>query len=99
GEGRGGAGGPTPEPDARAPRDGGPRMSGTTTFFRSRWVDAPAHVRELDPTTLPVGFRAGAAAAGLRPGATRLDVGVLVSDEPGTVYAARFTSNARVGAP
>lgn len=69
------------------------------TFFRSRWVDAPAHVRELDTATLPKGFRAGAAAAGLRPGATRNDVGVLVSDEPATVSAARFTSNARVGAP
>jgi glutamate N-acetyltransferase/amino-acid N-acetyltransferase len=37
-------------------------------------------------------------AAGLGP-QERLDVGVLVSDAPGTVSAARFTSNARVGAP
>ena len=67
------------------------------SFFRSRWVEAPEHVRELDPTALPQGFRAGAAAAGLKPGG--LDVGVLVSDEPDTVSAARFTSNSRVGAP
>jgi glutamate N-acetyltransferase / amino-acid N-acetyltransferase len=36
-------------------------------------------------------------AAGLKP--EGLDLGVLVSDEPGTVSAARFTTNARVGAP
>jgi glutamate N-acetyltransferase/amino-acid N-acetyltransferase len=68
------------------------------SFFRSRWVEAPAHVRELEPAALPAGFRAGAAAAGLRqpPG---LDVGVLVSDAPDTVSAARFTSSSRLGAP
>ena len=68
------------------------------SFFRSRWVDKPAHVTELESTGLPRGFRAGAAAAGLRE-PEGLDVGVLVSDEPETVSAARFTSNARVGAP
>ena len=36
-------------------------------------------------------------AAGLKP--EGLDVGVLVSDAPDTVSAARFTTNARVGAP
>jgi glutamate N-acetyltransferase/amino-acid N-acetyltransferase len=66
-------------------------------FFRSRWVERPEHVRELDPAGLPQGFRAGAAAAGLKP--SGLDVGVLVSDEPATTSAARFTSNSRVGAP
>jgi glutamate N-acetyltransferase/amino-acid N-acetyltransferase len=67
-----------------------------TGFFRSRWVEAPEHVRELDATALPQGFRAGAVAAGLKP--EGLDVGVLVSDHP-TASAARFTSNSRVGAP
>jgi glutamate N-acetyltransferase / amino-acid N-acetyltransferase len=67
------------------------------SFFRSRWVDAPAHASELEPGGLPAGFRAGAAAAGLKP--EGLDVGVLVSDEPATVSAARFTTNARKGAP
>lgn len=66
-------------------------------FFRSRWVEKPAHVRELEPVALPAGFRAAGVAAGLAP--DRLDVGVLVSDEAETVSAARFTSNARVGAP
>jgi glutamate N-acetyltransferase/amino-acid N-acetyltransferase len=69
-----------------------------TGFFRSRWVEAPPHVRELEPTALPAGFRAGAVAAGLKADGG-LDVGVLVSDEPGTVSAARFTTNARLGAP
>jgi glutamate N-acetyltransferase/amino-acid N-acetyltransferase len=66
------------------------------TFFRSRWVEQPAHVRELDPTALPAGFRAGAVAAGLKP--EGLDLGVLVSDEE-TTSAARFTTNSRLGAP
>jgi len=67
-------------------------------FFRSRWVEAPAHVRELESFALPSGFRAAGVAAGLSP-KERLDVGVLVSDSADTVSAARFTSNARVGAP
>jgi glutamate N-acetyltransferase / amino-acid N-acetyltransferase len=66
------------------------------TFFRSRWVERPAHVRELEPTALPQGFRAGAAAAGLKP--EGLDLAVLVSDRA-TTSAARFTTNSRLGAP
>ena len=68
-----------------------------TGFFRSRWVERPGHVTELDPTGLARGFRAAGVAAGLKP--EGLDVGVLVSDAEETVSAARFTSNARVGAP
>ncbi len=67
------------------------------SFFASRWVEAPAHVTELDATALPRGFRAAGVAAGIK--AQGLDVGVLVSDAEQTVSAARFTSNARVGAP
>jgi glutamate N-acetyltransferase/amino-acid N-acetyltransferase len=67
------------------------------SFFRSRWVDAPAHAGELEPTDLPRGFRAAGVAAGIKPDG--LDVGVLASDAPDTVSAARFTTNARVGAP
>jgi glutamate N-acetyltransferase/amino-acid N-acetyltransferase len=66
-------------------------------LFRSRWVERPAHVGELDPAALPAGFRAAGVHAGLKPDG--LDVGLLVSDEPATTSAARFTSNARVGAP
>jgi glutamate N-acetyltransferase/amino-acid N-acetyltransferase len=67
------------------------------SFFRSRWVEAPKHVSELDPHGLPAGFRAAGVAAGIKP--EGLDVGVVASDEPETVSAARFTTNARVGAP
>lgn len=67
-------------------------------FFRSRWVDAPAHVREAGSTELPLGFRAAGVAAGIKPSGS-LDVGVLVSDEDATASAARFTTNARLGAP
>jgi glutamate N-acetyltransferase / amino-acid N-acetyltransferase len=67
------------------------------SFFRSRWVEAPAHVTELDSRLLPAGFRAAGVAAGIKPAG--LDVGVVVSDEPATVSAARFTTSARVGAP
>jgi glutamate N-acetyltransferase/amino-acid N-acetyltransferase len=67
------------------------------TFFRSRWVEAPSHVAELEPQLLPAGFRAAGVAAGIKP--SGLDVGVLASDEPNTVSAARFTTNARLGAP
>jgi glutamate N-acetyltransferase / amino-acid N-acetyltransferase len=70
---------------------------GAATFFRSRWVEAPEHVHELEPHALPGGFRAAGVAAGLKP--EGLDVGVLVSDAEDTVSAARFTTNARVGAP
>jgi glutamate N-acetyltransferase / amino-acid N-acetyltransferase len=66
-------------------------------FFRSRWIEPPEHATELDPDALPAGFRAAGVAAGLKPDG--LDVGVLVSDAVDTVSAARFTTNARVGAP
>lgn len=66
------------------------------SFFCSRWVDAPAHARELEPTALPQGFRAAGVAAGIKP--EGLDVGLLVSDEP-VASAARFCASALVGAP
>jgi glutamate N-acetyltransferase/amino-acid N-acetyltransferase len=67
------------------------------SFFASRWVAAPNHAGELEPTALPRGFRAGGVHAGIKP--EGLDVGVLASHAPETVSAARFTTNARVGAP
>jgi glutamate N-acetyltransferase / amino-acid N-acetyltransferase len=66
-------------------------------FFRSRWVDAPEHANELDSHLLPAGFRAAGVAAGIKP--EGLDVAVIASAEAGTASAARFTTNARVGAP
>jgi glutamate N-acetyltransferase/amino-acid N-acetyltransferase len=67
------------------------------TLFRSRWVELPGHATELEPGFLPAGFYAAGVAAGIKR--EGLDVGVLVSDEADTVSAARFTTNARVGAP
>ena len=67
------------------------------TFFRSRWVECPPHVAELEPTALPAGFRAGGVAAGIK--SAGLDVGLLVNDGPLHVSAARFTSSALLGAP
>ena len=67
------------------------------SFFRSRWVERPEHARELEPSALPAGFRAAGVAAGIK--AEGLDVGVLASDSEDTVSAARFTTNARLGAP
>ena len=65
--------------------------------FSSRWVQAPDHVTEAEPG-LPQGFRAAGVACGLKPsGAT--DLGLLVSDEPGTVSAARFTRSGVLAAP
>jgi glutamate N-acetyltransferase/amino-acid N-acetyltransferase len=54
-------------------------------------------VTELEPAALPAGFRAAGVAAGIKP--EGLDVGVLVSESGDTASAARFTTNARVGAP
>jgi glutamate N-acetyltransferase/amino-acid N-acetyltransferase len=67
------------------------------TFFSSRWVEAPVHAGEAKDNELPAGFRAAGVAAGIKP--SGLDVGVLASDAPETVSAARFTTNARLGAP
>ena len=76
---------------SRAPRARRP------TFFRSRWTELPVHAGELPDHELPAGFRAAGVAAGIKK--EGLDVAVLVSDGPDTVSAARFTTNARVGAP
>ena len=69
-------------------------MSG---FFRSRWVSRPAHTKQLGQTALPAGFRAAGVAAGIK--GEGVDVGVLVSDDPETVSAARFSTNAPVRQP
>jgi glutamate N-acetyltransferase/amino-acid N-acetyltransferase len=63
----------------------------------SRWIEIPPHVREL-PGGLPAGFRAAGAACGLKPSGSR-DLGLLVSTEPETVSAARFTRSGVLAAP
>src|SRR6202020_861873 len=88
-----------PQPDVRPPRGDGHLMSEVTPFFRSRWVPAPAHVREMAPDSCPpAGFRAGGVAAGLKPSG-RPDVGLLVCDGPQISSAARFTASGTAAAP
>lgn len=62
------------------------------SIFDARWAELPDHARELPGGGLPAGFRAAGVAAGLKADG-RPDLALLVSDEPGTVSAARFTRN------
>jgi glutamate N-acetyltransferase / amino-acid N-acetyltransferase len=67
------------------------------TFFRSRWVDPPEGVEELDPAQLAPGFRAAGVACGLKAGGAT-DVGVMAAD--GEVRSAlALTPNAAAAAP
>ena len=65
--------------------------------MNSRWIELPEHVSEL-PGGLPAGFRAAGVACGLKPSGG-LDLGLLVSDSPDTVSAARFTRSGVLAAP
>ncbi|MEO7198121.1 MAG: bifunctional ornithine acetyltransferase/N-acetylglutamate synthase, partial [Solirubrobacterales bacterium] len=68
------------------------------SFFRSRWVNAPAGIAELEPTGLAPGFRASGVPAGLKAsGGT--DVGIVVCDAPTVRSALLLTRNAAAGAP
>lgn len=81
----------TPAADAKQSRSG-------DVFFRSRWVDAPAGVEELDAARLAPGFRAGGAHCGLKGGG-RTDVGLLACDEEAVSSAMVLTRNASAAAP
>lgn len=75
------------------------RQSGPdTSFFRSRWVEAPAGVEELDPAQLAPGFRAAGAHCGLKGGG-RTDVGLLLCDEEAVLSSLLLTRNASAAAP
>jgi glutamate N-acetyltransferase/amino-acid N-acetyltransferase len=65
--------------------------------FTSRWVETPAHVREL-PGGLPAGFRGAGVACGLKASGAR-DLGLLVCDSDDCTSAARFTRNGVLAAP
>lgn len=67
-------------------------------FFSSRWVPRPAHVREDDRGGLPRGFRAAGVCAHVKASGEK-DLGLLVSDAPETVSAARFTRSGVLAAP
>ena len=68
------------------------------SFFRSRWVEAPEGVEELDPVQLAPGFRAGGAHCGLKGGG-RTDVGLVVCDAEEVSSAILLTRNASAAAP
>ncbi len=67
-------------------------------FFRSRWVQPPEGVEELDPAQLAPGFRAAGAHCGLKGGG-KTDVGLLVCDEESVTSAMVLTRNASAAAP
>ncbi len=68
------------------------------TFFKSRWVDPPDGVEQLDPATLVPGFRAGAAHCGLKGGG-KTDIGLVVCDAPEVSSSLLLTRNASAAAP
>ena len=68
------------------------------SFFRSRWVEAPSGIEELDPNQLAPGFRAGGAHCGLKGGG-RTDVGLVVCDAEEVSSALLLTRNASAAAP
>jgi glutamate N-acetyltransferase / amino-acid N-acetyltransferase len=74
------------------------RSSRRHDFFKSRWVEPPAGVEELDPTTLAPGFQAGAAHCGLKGGG-KTDVGLIVCDAPHVSSSLLLTRNASAAAP
>ncbi len=72
--------------------------TGVDTFFRSRWVEAPDGVEELDPGRLAPGFRAAGVACGLKGGG-ETDVGLIACDADGVTSAIALTRNAAAAAP
>jgi glutamate N-acetyltransferase/amino-acid N-acetyltransferase len=68
------------------------------TFFRSRWVDAPAGTEELDPAVLAPGFRAAGVACGLKRGGNT-DLGLVACDAETVGSALLLTRNAAAAAP
>jgi glutamate N-acetyltransferase/amino-acid N-acetyltransferase len=68
------------------------------TFFRSRWVNAPVGVEELDPAELAPGFRAAGVACGLKDSGST-DLGLLACDADRVGSALLLTRNAAAAAP
>jgi glutamate N-acetyltransferase/amino-acid N-acetyltransferase len=67
-------------------------------FFRSRWVDPPAGVEELDPARLAPGFAAAAVACGLKASG-KTDVAVVVAQSERCDSALLLTRSAAAAAP
>ena len=72
---------------------------GTTSFFRSRWVDAPDGVEELDPAPARRPASAPAAPTAGSRAAASTDVGLLVCDAEEVSSAMVLTRNASAAAP
>jgi len=68
------------------------------TFFRSRWVEPPAGVEEIDPAQLAPGFKAGTAHCGLKGGG-KTDVGLVVCEADQVGSSILLTRNASSAAP
>jgi glutamate N-acetyltransferase/amino-acid N-acetyltransferase len=68
------------------------------SFFTSRWIEAPANATELPDGGLPLGFRAAGVACGIKRDGAR-DLGLIVSDEPQTTSATRFSRSGALSAP
>ena len=68
----------------------------SVTAGPSRWSIQHPHVTPAD-SKLPGGFRASGVAAGIKP--EGLDLGLMISTEPETTSAARFTASSVVAAP
>ncbi len=66
--------------------------------FSSRWVEPPETVIDLPEGGLAAGFRAAGVPAGIKPSGDP-DLALLVSSEPDTVSAARFTRSGVLAAP
>jgi glutamate N-acetyltransferase/amino-acid N-acetyltransferase len=85
------------QPEASPPGDA--TVAPPQPFFHSRWVPAPARVRDLGPGAgLPGGFRAAGVVSGLKPSGNP-DLGVLVCDAERPASAARFTASGTAAAP
>ena len=69
-----------------------------TGFFRSRWVQVPDVVEEIDPAQMAPGFRAAGVACGLKAGG-ETDLGLVVCDADAVSSAVLLTSNAAAAAP
>ncbi len=70
----------------------------TGSFLRSRWVQAPDGVEELDAVQLAPGFRAAGVACGLKNGGEP-DVGLVCCDVEEVRSALLLTRNAAAAAP
>jgi glutamate N-acetyltransferase / amino-acid N-acetyltransferase len=85
-------------PSRDAPKADAKRSISADHFFRSRWVNAPAGIQELDPAQLAPGFRAGGVHCGLKGGG-KTDVGLMVCDAERVDSALVLTRNASAAAP